>query len=170
MPWTFYGCHAMLLICYCVICHAGEIPGGTMDEGSDDLSRLSIEDLKPRSWTGGSRGQPAAPMKKTRKWAPEWRPARAVALAARAAALKHKVESWAHERPPGWLYQPGLKPYLYLLLQPEPGSIRSLRRRIQGEESACHFFPKICQDLEASHLSKCFKRLATSSFYLLSVV
>ena len=45
----------------------GEIPGSTMDEGSDDLSRLSIEDLKPRSWTGGSRGQPAVPMKKRRK-------------------------------------------------------------------------------------------------------
>ena len=27
----------------------GEILEGTMDEGSDDLSRLSIEDLKPRS-------------------------------------------------------------------------------------------------------------------------
>ena len=27
----------------------GEIPGSTMDEGSDDLSRLSIEDLKTRS-------------------------------------------------------------------------------------------------------------------------
>ena len=42
----------------------GEIPGSTMDEGSDDLSRLSIEDLKPRSCIGGSRKQPAAQMKK----------------------------------------------------------------------------------------------------------
>ena len=38
--------------------------GSTMDEGSDDLSRLSIDDLKTRSHLRGSRGQPAAQKKK----------------------------------------------------------------------------------------------------------
>ena len=41
----------------------GEILEGTMDEGSDDLSRLSIEESKTRSHLRGSRGQPAAQMK-----------------------------------------------------------------------------------------------------------
>ena len=47
----------------------GEIPEGTMDEGSDDLSRLSIEESKTRSHLRGSRGQPAAQMKKKRRCA-----------------------------------------------------------------------------------------------------
>ena len=42
----------------------GEIHEGTMDEGSDDLSRLSIEESKTRSHLRGSRGQPAAQMNK----------------------------------------------------------------------------------------------------------
>ena len=45
----------------------GEILEGTMDEGSDDLSRLSIEETKTRSHLRGSRGQPAAQMKKRRR-------------------------------------------------------------------------------------------------------
>ena len=45
----------------------GEILEGTMDEGSDDLSRLSIEETKTRSHLRGSRGQPAA-QNKTRSF------------------------------------------------------------------------------------------------------
>ena len=44
--------------------------GNTMDEGSDDLSRLSIDDLKTWSHLRGSHGQPAAQMKKRRRRAP----------------------------------------------------------------------------------------------------
>ena len=44
----------------------GEIPEGTMDEGSYGLSRLSIEEIEARSHPRGSRGQPAAQKKK--KW------------------------------------------------------------------------------------------------------
>ena len=42
--------------------------GNTMVEGSDDLSRLSIEDLKTRGYLGGNRGQPVCPTEeKTKK-------------------------------------------------------------------------------------------------------
>ena len=41
--------------------------GSTMDEGSDDLSRLSIDDLKTQSYLGGSYGQPACPIEEKKR-------------------------------------------------------------------------------------------------------
>ena len=58
-----------------------------------------------KNWSPGAEQGEAADnrllqWRKEDKWAPDWRPARAVALAARAAAIKSKVESLTLERSP----------------------------------------------------------------------
>ena len=62
--------------------------GNTMVEGSDDLSRLSNEDLKTRSRLRGSRGQPATQMKKRRRCASGMTTRSSGASAARAARVQ----------------------------------------------------------------------------------